>query len=66
MSYAVYKFSFESNVVAVSNPPTARLGSFGVFAVVLSIGLIAAAMFLPQPHAVDAGEPASYAQATPF
>jgi hypothetical protein len=66
MSYAVYKFSFESNVVAVSNPPTARLGSFGVFAVVLSIGLLAAAMFLSHPRAVDASAPVSFAETTPF
>jgi hypothetical protein len=66
MTYATYKFSFANDVVAVSNASARRLDSFGVFAVVLSIGLLAAAMFLSHPRAVDAGAPVSFAQTTPF
>jgi hypothetical protein len=64
MTYATYKFSFANDVVAVSN--AARLDGFGVFAIVLSIGLLAAAMFLSHPPAVDASAPVPFAQTSPF
>ena len=66
MTYAVYKFSPANDVVAVSNAPKGRLDGFGVFAVVLSIGLIAAAIFLPQPRALDASAPFLFTESTPL
>jgi hypothetical protein len=66
MTYAIYKFSFANDVIAVSNASVRRLDSFAVFAVVLSLGLLAAAMFLPDRLAADASAPVSFAQTAPF
>ena len=66
MTYAIYKFSPENNVAAVSNASWGRLDSFGVFAVILSLGLIAAAMFLPHPRALDASALVLFTESTPL